>query len=539
MARSSQLIARSASAAVPGPEQVARQLGHLRDGTCDLADGVLTVDPAVFRDPDIARREREGVFGRVPFLVAHSSELAEPGAFRRLRLPNNEALLVRQDDGSVRTFLNVCRHRGNLVESQSGGTCRAFTCPYHAWSYGRDGSLRNVTFEHTFGDVDRSAAALVELPTWERYGLIWVVDNPDASVDLDEWLGADFAASLAAAQLGEFVCVHSGSFDEPVNWKLLQDAFLDGYHIQFVHPHSAAPHFYTNRHVFEPFGNHVRFFAARKSIDRYLKPVGTGEISPAEIPIVDHVTLSRFVAPNVTLLRQPDHYQMLSFLPHPTDPARSMMEMRLIVPPEAVSGMDAQTWTNTWDRNWQILMDVLRDEDFPAIARRPAGARQHRRRDADLWTQRAGEPGVPPGRRRPGRRHTLTGAAGRIRMIQRVATPTLVLGRLRAMVANLAGAVEYAGAAGLPVWRVGRRSFLNVATVGSAADAVTVITVRAEDYELAALAATGRPFFRPRSANARGWIGLVVDDASNWDEIAELIAESHRLARLGPTSGRA
>lgn len=355
------MIEQTRSASMPSPEAFERLLRHVRDGSCDLADGVLAVDPSVFSEPGVAKQEREQLFGRVPFIVAHSSELAGPGDFVRLQLPNNEALLVRDQDSTVRAFVNVCRHRGNLLEARQSGTCRAFSCPYHGWSYNPDGSLRTITYDQTFGTVDRSQMGLVSLPTCERHGLIWVIDDPDATLDLDEWLGDGLSDALDAMQLGEFTCFRVGGFDEHINWKVMQDAFLDGYHIRFVHPKSAGPHFHTNHHVYELLGRHVRFYAARRSIDRFL----TEDWSAASM--VDHVTMTHFVAPNVTLLRQPDHYQLLSFFPHPLDPARSRMEMRLIVPPLERSGLDADAWNHRWDRNWEILMDVLRDEDFPLL----------------------------------------------------------------------------------------------------------------------------------------------------------------------------
>ena len=69
----------------------------------------------------------------------------------------------------------------------------------------------------------------------------------------------------------------------------------------------------------------------RRSIDRFLD---TGLPTDGSASIVDHVTMSHFVAPNVTLLRQPDHHQLLSFYPHPSDPGRCRKEMRLLVPPQ-------------------------------------------------------------------------------------------------------------------------------------------------------------------------------------------------------------
>lgn len=73
------------------------------------------------------------------------------------------------------------------------------------------------------------------------------------------------------------------------------------------------------------------------------------------------------MGPNSTLLKQPDHYQLLTFRPHPTDPNRSYMEMRVMVPTVENSGYDQESWEKRWNKNWQILLDVLHGEDFPLL----------------------------------------------------------------------------------------------------------------------------------------------------------------------------
>ena len=76
---------------------------------------------------------------------------------------------------------------------------------------------------------------------------------------------------LAGYHLEDLVCFRAAGFDEPTNWKIMQDAFLDGYHIQYAHPNSAGKIIHTNVMAFEDFGRHCRFIAPRKSIDRWLE----------------------------------------------------------------------------------------------------------------------------------------------------------------------------------------------------------------------------------------------------------------------------
>ena len=346
---------------LPRQDRIRRAIELLRNDTTDKFDDVVPFTAQEFVDPVLAQEERDYVFGRVPSIVAHSSEIAKPYDFLTVTMPRNNVLVVRQKDGTVKSFVNLCRHRGALLEDNEKGRCRFFSCAYHRWSYDPDGSLRMITRDNTFGDVDRSSHGLIELPCEERHGFIWIIDNAEASIDVAGWLGPDMDSILAGYRLDDLVCFRAAGFDEPTNWKIMQDAFLDGYHIQYAHPNSAGKIIHTNVMAFEDFGRHCRFIAPRKSIDRWL------EEDPGERPLDPYVTETHFLLPNSTLLRQPDHFQLLTFRPHPTDPTQSRMEQRLMVPSVAASGLEQEHWQHRWDKNWQILLTVLHEEDFPLL----------------------------------------------------------------------------------------------------------------------------------------------------------------------------
>ncbi|SHN46650.1 aromatic ring-hydroxylating oxygenase subunit alpha [Cryptosporangium aurantiacum] len=351
---------------VPREDRIRRTLDHLRNETTDEYETVSAFYPDEFTDPLLAGRERDLVFGRVPSIVAHSSELPRPNDFLTLQMPRNRIIVVRQRDGGVKAFVNLCRHRGALLEEQEKGRCRLFSCGYHRWSYDTDGSLRAVTKDSTFGEIDRSKYGLVELPCEERHGFVWVVDDAvpkkeGTGIDVADWLGPDLDPMLAEYHLEDLVAFRAEGFDEPVNWKIMQDAFLDGYHIQYAHPNTAGKHIHTNVLTVEDFGRHARFISPRKSIDRWL------EEDPGDRSLAKYVTETHFLLPNSTLLRQPDHFQLLTFRPHPKDPGRSRMEMRLLVPTVSASGMAEDEWSGRWQKNWDILIAVLHQEDFPLL----------------------------------------------------------------------------------------------------------------------------------------------------------------------------
>jgi phenylpropionate dioxygenase-like ring-hydroxylating dioxygenase large terminal subunit len=342
--------------------RIRRLLEHVRNGTTDMFDGVVELGPDEFSSRELAAMERENIFGRVPSIVAHGSEIAEAGDFLTLQLPRNRAIVVRQKDGTVKAFVNQCRHRGNLLEERESGTCRIFSCGYHRWSYDTDGSLRTITREDTVGDFDHTRFGLVELPAQERHGFVWVVDRVGAPIDVEAHLGPRVDAILQAYDMDKLETFRAEGYDEPVNWKVMQDAFVDGYHIQYAHPNTAGKIIHTNVYAFDDFGDHARWLAPRKAIDRWL------DEDPGDRSLAEYVTEAHLLMPNSTLLRLPDdHFELLTFRPHPTDPGRCRMEMRIMVQPQEASPYSPEDWTRRWERNWEILLAVLHGEDFPLL----------------------------------------------------------------------------------------------------------------------------------------------------------------------------
>ena len=238
----------------------------------------------------------------------------------------------------------------------SKGRKRVFSCRYHGWAYGSDGSLRSIADEPTYGTVDRSCMSLLEVPVEERHGFVWVIDSAagDRKIDIAEWLGHEFDDSLAAMEMDKYTCYVAENFDVDINWKVLMDAFLDGYHITSTHAGTVAPYFYNNAQFWQPMGRHGRMVSARKSIDTVRRE------EPGDVSIDRHITVAHFLMPNMSVLRQPDHLEVLNFVPAPGVAVGTRMQMRLLTREPAVT----EEQKARWDKNWNILMAVLRDEDL-------------------------------------------------------------------------------------------------------------------------------------------------------------------------------
>ena len=149
-----------------------RLIDHIKAGTTDMADGVVAFDPRIYSDPSIAEREMARICESAPLMVAHSSELPEPGDFVTVRMNGTSVLLTRTADGGIGAFLNTCRHRGTTLVEKERGKARRFTCKYHAWTYANDGSLKSISFDDRFGSEPSPELGLVPLPAEERHGFV-------------------------------------------------------------------------------------------------------------------------------------------------------------------------------------------------------------------------------------------------------------------------------------------------------------------------------------------------------------------------------
>lgn len=240
-------------------EMTLRQVAHTRSGTTDMhPDGARFIPAQEYLDPALHHREQK-IFRQVPLVVAHSSQLAAPGAYRVEEVAGVSVLLVRQADGSLKAFLNACAHRGGRVADGEGVANARFTCPYHAWSYNLTGELVSVTQPTKFGCFDTSCHGLTELPAAERHGLIFVLLDSAGMLDLDGFLG-DFADVLDAAHLDQLVFHDRRLEGQSLNWKIALSTYFEAYHVAVVHRNSFGSEFIGNQSTHDARGPERQHF---------------------------------------------------------------------------------------------------------------------------------------------------------------------------------------------------------------------------------------------------------------------------------------
>ena len=191
-----------------------------------------TLPPAAYTDPSVWDAELASIFRRDWVCVARSSQVAEPGDYMAVDLVDQPVLVVRDDDGSLRAMSNVCLHRSMPLATGSG-SARWIVCPYHQWSYSRDGSLHTAPMmEGADGfDIDRCRLPQLAVEEWEGFVFVSMDDDP---MPLAPQLGP-LAATLGQYGLGDLVIADTIEFDSPWNWKLLVENFMEAYH--HIGPH--------------------------------------------------------------------------------------------------------------------------------------------------------------------------------------------------------------------------------------------------------------------------------------------------------------
>lgn len=199
-----------------------------------IADG-RTLPFDWYSDPAVLRLERERIFRRAWQYAGRADQVAEPGAFFTCDLGGVPVVVVRGKDGELRAFLNVCRHRGSLV-CEGEGRRETLQCPYHAWTYDLDGSLRAAPRSDREPGFDKDGLGLVPVSVGAWGPFVFV--NPDgAAAPLADTLG-DLPALVAGAGLDvdalRFLKRSSSEYE--ANWKVCSENFLECYHCQVAHP---------------------------------------------------------------------------------------------------------------------------------------------------------------------------------------------------------------------------------------------------------------------------------------------------------------
>ena len=217
-------------AAPPGETEI---LGTAVTTSPLAADAPMKIPVERYISAEFAELEHARLWPRVWHVACTVDHVAGPGDWFEHRLGRYSVVLVRGDDGELRGFQNVCRHRGNTICVGSGTGASELRCPYHRWAWDLAGRLREVPSRRGFGPLRNDELGLVpvRVGTWAR--LVFVNLDLDAE-PLDEWLEG-VPGDIAWANLDEFRSAYSTVTPVNCNWKVVADGFSETYHVQGLH----------------------------------------------------------------------------------------------------------------------------------------------------------------------------------------------------------------------------------------------------------------------------------------------------------------
>lgn len=185
---------------------------------------------------EYAARERAAIWNRSWQIVGRVEDLPKPGDWKKYEILDQSFIVARGKDENLRGFVNACRHRGNtLCITETGNAKRGFLCQYHLWSYDLEGNLKGMLRENLAGPIDKSENSLLAVSVDTFAGFIFLNPDPGAA-PLHDYLGADVVSLLEPYNIEQFTTVMDVTEAIECNWKVVMDAFEEGYHINGIHP---------------------------------------------------------------------------------------------------------------------------------------------------------------------------------------------------------------------------------------------------------------------------------------------------------------
>ena len=280
-------------------EVIERIFSHIDKSTTDLGD-------TVWREPVDHYQSQQrfdaeiALLKRLPVPYCPSVALPEKGSFIARKAAGTPLVVVRGVDDRVRAFINACRHRGMQVANGSG-CARSFVCPYHAWTYNLEGTLKKIPGQEGFPDVNPAEHGLVEVSAMEQGGIVYVMQDGQITPEMLE-NSLDYFTP-------EQEMFDQGNLTDEANWKLLTETLMEGYHIKSLHKDTFYPYGLDNITLVENFGSNSRVIFPFRRIENLR------EIAPKERRIDGFVTSVYLLFPNASVAVLSKHTSLVIIEP--------------------------------------------------------------------------------------------------------------------------------------------------------------------------------------------------------------------------------
>lgn len=339
-------------------EEVKTLMDLVARKTTSLAASVMEIDVAEYTNPEQFQREKTELFRNYPQFVGPSCVVPEAGDYFAFDDTGVPILIVRQGDGSLKAFVNICSHRGAPLNECDHGKAkngRLFSCPYHGWTYDLEGKLIGVPFgKEGFDSIDRDALGLRPLDVQEKYGMIFVMPNPDKTFDIDQVLGG-LQERLSGFGFEDHYYLGAKQVFTNFSWKLNMDTFHEYYHFEFLHPQTIATMAYSNTANYKQYGRNHSMGSPALAINE-LKDIPEEQWEPRK-----YSSYVNYIFPNTVIFVVQDHFQ--TWRVYPIAPDRSVVYHSMFLPEKPAT----PELRKHYDDYFQMINDVAVGEDYGLV----------------------------------------------------------------------------------------------------------------------------------------------------------------------------
>ncbi len=326
--------------------------------TTSMTDNTMTINVDEYTSPDQFEREKLELFRNYAQFVGPSCIVPNPGDYFSFDDTGVPILITRTKDGSLNAFVNICSHRGAPLTDCDHGQAKKgkmFSCPYHGWSYDLEGKLIGVPFGNEgFPDIKRDELGLKKLQVEEKYGMIFVMPNPDLTFDIDEVLGG-INERLDGFGFEDHYYLGAKQVYTDFSWKLNMDTFHEYYHFEYLHPNSIAMMAYSNTANYVQYGRNHSMGSPSLQINE-LKEVPEEKWEPREF-----TSYVNYIFPNTVIFVVNDHFQ--TWRVYPISPGKSVVYHSMFIPQEPKTDEERKGFEDYF----QMINDVAVAEDYGLV----------------------------------------------------------------------------------------------------------------------------------------------------------------------------
>ena len=295
-------------------DAITRIFEHMDNGSTDLGDEIWKEPVGNYYSLDRFNQEID-LLRNMPIPFCPSAAIAETGNYLARKASGTPLLAVRNEDGTVKAFINACKHRGMQVAEGMGCGKKAFVCPYHAWTYDLNGNLKRIPGQEGFPGIDIDETNLYEVDAVEKGGIVYIKQN--GKIDKSELKNAlDFFTK-------DQKLFDKGEVEDNTNWKLITETLLEGYHIRSLHKNTFYPYGLDNINLVESYGLNSRVIFPFKRIEKLRN------IEPAKRNISGMVTKVYHLFPNVSVSVLSKHTSLTII--EPVSPTRAKLISYLLI----------------------------------------------------------------------------------------------------------------------------------------------------------------------------------------------------------------